>query len=103
MEKGKFNGTKMIHDIKESFLKMNQMEKVYTILEIMKFTNDNSRMEKCMGMGSLNGQMEKFIKEIIIQEENKDLESLLHPIEFIQENGIMECIMDMENQKIKIK
>ena len=52
------------------------MDKELIILEMVKYMKENSKMGKCMDMGSLNGQMERCMKENIILEENKDLESL---------------------------
>lgn len=97
MEKGKFNGIRMIQDMRESFLIIKLMDKVLIILEMVKFMKGNLKMGICMDVEDFYGQMEKNMKEIIIWGESKVMESLFLMIECILGNGMMECIMGMEN------
>lgn len=84
-------------------MKIKLMEMVFTILEMVRFMKDNLKMELCMDMENLHGQMEKNMKEIIIWGESKVMENSSQKIKYILGNGMMECIMVMENWKIKIK
>lgn len=46
--------------------------------------------------------MEEYIREITIWGEGKDLKSLFLLIKCMLENGMMECIKGMVDQKLKI-